>query len=96
MADNSIKLSIADRVYPLKVSKGEEDKLQQAANRINQKIKEYQEKFAVKDKQDLLAMAALDFASESLQKDESSDEKWSLFENKIEQLDRMLTDCLSK
>ncbi|OFY66307.1 MAG: hypothetical protein A3H98_02810 [Bacteroidetes bacterium RIFCSPLOWO2_02_FULL_36_8] len=96
MADNPVKLTIADRVYPLKVSKGEEDKLQMAADRINRKIKEYQDKFTVKDKQDLLSMAALDFASESIQKDESSSEKWSLLENKIEQLDQLITDCLSK
>ena len=38
----------------------------QAAQAINKKLQEFEENYAVKDKQDLLAMCALQFATESL------------------------------
>ncbi len=38
----------------------------QAAQAINKKLQEFEENYAVKDKQDLLAMCVLQFATESL------------------------------
>ena len=66
MAELSIKVTIANRVYPLKINDSEEENIRKAARLINEKAKEYEENFSVRDKQDLLAMAALQFASESL------------------------------
>ena len=61
---NSVKVSISNRTYPLRVTKEEEDKVLQAAQAINKKLKEFEDSYAVKDKQDLLAMCALQFATE--------------------------------
>ena len=61
---NSVKVSIGNRTYPLRVSKEEEEKVQQAAQAINKRLKEFEDSYAVKDKQDLLAMCALQFATE--------------------------------
>ncbi len=58
-----IKLSIADRVYPLTVSPGQEEGLRRAAKQIEELIKKYEMSYAVRDKQDVLAMCALQFAS---------------------------------
>src|SRR5258706_16221925 len=63
---NSVKVSIGNRSYPLKITKEEEEKVMQAAQAINKKLQEFEENYAVKDKQDLLAMCALQFATESL------------------------------
>ena len=63
---NSVKVSIGNRTYPLRVSKEEEEKVLQAAQAINKRLKELEESYAVKDKQDLLAMCALQFATESI------------------------------
>lgn len=63
-----IKLSIADRVYPLTVSMSQEEGLRSAARKIEQMIKQFEENYAVRDKQDVLAMCALQFASQLEQK----------------------------
>ena len=62
----SVKVSIANRNYPLRITNEEQDKVLRAAENINKRIKELEEVYAVKDKQDLLAMCALQFASEAL------------------------------
>lgn len=61
------KVQIADRQYPLRVPAHETDGLKKAEQAINEKLKEFQEVYAGKDKQDYLAMCALTFATELLQ-----------------------------
>lgn len=63
---NSVKVSIGNRTYPLRVNREEEEKVLQAAQSINKRLKEFEDSYAVKDKQDLLAMCALQFATEAL------------------------------
>jgi cell division protein ZapA len=58
-----IKVSIADRVYPLTVKVEEEEGIRKAVNKINELIKKFERNYAVRDKQDVLAMSALQFAS---------------------------------
>ena len=63
-----IKLSIADRVYPLTVDPSQEEGLRSASKKIEAMIKQFEENYAVRDKQDVLAMCALQFASQVEQK----------------------------
>ncbi|MFI2743934.1 cell division protein ZapA [Zhouia sp. PK063] len=58
-----IKISIADRVYPLTVDPSQEEGLRKAAKNIDNLLKQFEQNYAVRDKQDLLAMCALQFAS---------------------------------
>ena len=58
-----IKLSIADRVYPLTIDPSQEEGLRKAAKNIEQLAKKFEQNYAVRDKQDVLAMCALQFAS---------------------------------
>lgn len=58
-----IKVSIADRVYPLTIRRSEEESIRKAAKSISAMVKKYEEGYAVRDKQDLLAMCALQLAS---------------------------------
>jgi cell division protein ZapA (FtsZ GTPase activity inhibitor) len=60
----SIKVTIAGRMYPLTIDPSEEESIRKAAAEINANIKNLQENYAVKDMQDLLSMAALQFATE--------------------------------
>ena len=48
----NINVLIAERVYPLKVAKQDEEKVKQAVNLVNEKIKQHQTRYAGKDKQD--------------------------------------------
>lgn len=63
-----IKISIADRVYPLTVEPSQEEGLRSASKKIDVMIKQFEENYAVRDKQDVLAMCALQFASQVEQK----------------------------
>jgi cell division protein ZapA (FtsZ GTPase activity inhibitor) len=63
-----IKISIADRVYPLTVELSQEEGLRTASKKIDVMMKQFEENYAVRDKQDVLAMCALQFASQSEQK----------------------------
>ena len=55
-----IKLNIGNRIYPLNVNTEQEELLRKAAKEINDMITKYEKSYAVKDKQDSLAMCALE------------------------------------
>ncbi|CAD0005032.1 MAG TPA: cell division protein ZapA [Flavobacterium sp.] len=63
-----IKISVADRIYPLTVEPAQEEGLRSASKKIDAMIKQFEENYAVRDKQDVLAMCALQFASQVEQK----------------------------
>lgn len=74
-----INVVIAGRTYPLSVNNtNEEEGMRKAANSINKLISLYEQNYAVSDKQDVLAMCALQFASKleisALDKDTTSKE----------------------
>jgi cell division protein ZapA len=50
-----IKISIADRVYPLTVDLSQKD-LEPLQKKIDVMMKQFEENYAVRDKQDVLAM----------------------------------------
>ncbi|MAW49671.1 MAG: cell division protein ZapA [Flavobacteriaceae bacterium] len=58
-----IKLEIANRLYPLTIKPVQEEALRKSALRIDQMIKKFEKNYEVRDKQDVLAMCALQFAS---------------------------------
>ncbi|MBC8299572.1 MAG: cell division protein ZapA [Flavobacteriaceae bacterium] len=62
-----IKLTIANRIYPLNVPSEQEEGLRTASKKISIMIKHFEENYAVKDKQDVLAMCALQLATQSEQ-----------------------------
>jgi cell division protein ZapA len=91
-----IKISIADRVYPLTVDPSQEEGLRSASKKIDTMIKEFEQNYAVRDKQDVLAMCALQFASQVEQKqiDKSTTEETTLI--RLEKLNELLGDFLDK
>ena len=58
-----IKVSSAGRTYPLTINRDEEEYIRKAATKIEAIIKQFESNYAVKDKQDLLAMCALQLSS---------------------------------
>ncbi len=62
-----IKLSIANRVYPLTIAASQEEGLRIAAQKIDATVKKFEQSYSVQDKQDVMAMCALQFAAESEQ-----------------------------
>ena len=62
MSDLSIQAQIAGRTYPLKVSPAEQPLLEKALGLLTDRLQAYESRFQVRDKQDLLAMCALELA----------------------------------
>jgi cell division protein ZapA len=91
-----IKISIADRVYPLTVDFSQEEGLRSASRKIDAMIKQFEQNYAVRDKQDVLAMCALQFAAqvEQRQIDISADSTES--NQRLQRLNDMLADYLDK
>lgn len=54
-----VKIEIAGRHYPLTIDANEEEAVRNAGREINQLIQKFEERYAVSDKQDAIAMVAL-------------------------------------
>ena len=59
-----IKLTVADRLYPLTISPDQEASLRSSAKKIDDMTKQLEQNYAVRDKQDVLAMCALQYAAQ--------------------------------
>lgn len=88
MSENlRIKVTIGDRVYPLTInSEGEEEGIRKAVKKINDLIKKFEENYEVRDKQDVLAMCALQFASVKEVKSVFNSQDSVKIENKLKAL----------
>ena len=91
-----IKISIADRVYPLTVDMSQEEGLRSASKKIDVMIKQFEENYAVRDKQDVLAMCALQFATQVEQKQIDKVEDNTNTIEKLKNLNDLLDSFLKK
>lgn len=87
----NINVLIAERLYPLKVAKADEEKVRNAVQLVNERIKEYQALYDGKDKQDYLSMCLLNFAVESVNVQSLSQQDHRLLEEKINRLEEALS-----
>lgn len=90
-----IKLSIADRVYPLTIDPAQEEGLRKAAKNIEQLAKKFEQNYAVRDKQDVLAMCALQFASKIEQGGIEKQEDNQELVERLRSLDSLIASSLS-
>jgi len=70
-----IKVNIADRIYPLTIRPEQEEVIRLSVKKIDQMIKQLEQSYAVRDKQDVLAMCSLQYATKLIQKDNSEDDR---------------------
>ena len=85
-----IKLSIANRVYPLTINPSQEEGLRKAAKKIEVMIGQFEQNYSVRDKQDVLAMCALQFAAQVEQKSIDKAYVNEEVKEKLEALDQLL------
>lgn len=90
-----IKISVADRVYPLTINPTQEEGLRLAAKKIETMIKSFEQSYAVRDKQDVLAMCALQFAAQVEQKEIDKTDETQEMEARLETLNRLLQEQMS-
>lgn len=60
-----IKVTIANRSYPLTIKRSEEEQIRAAVKTINEAVTRFESRYAVQDKQDVLSMCALQLASKA-------------------------------
>lgn len=89
----SIKIRIADREYPMKVSTSDEERIRQAGKIINQRLKAYRDQFGIDDKQDLLAMVAFDCLIDKMHAEDQGETGQNI-QQKIHQLNELISKVL--
>ena len=94
MEELSIKIKIADREYPMKVKRHEEERVRAAGKLINEKLKSYREQFGLDDKQDLLAMTAFDCLVEKLAAEESDHAVDQSVVDKVTHLNQLVSQAI--
>lgn len=91
MDELSITVVIADRPYKLKVDRNEEEGLRKAAKVIEEQMEKYATYFQFKDKQDLLAMVALQFSASTIDLEEQVRYRDNEMLEKLTDIDEVLT-----
>jgi len=90
-----IKVVIGGRTYPLHVTNAvEEEGTRKAAEKINSLISKFEQNYAVSDKQDVLAMCALQFASKLEITSIIENENLTKAEHKLDQMHQKLDEYL--
>jgi len=90
----SIRVNVADRYYPLRIDRKDEERIRLAAKLINDKVLQYKQRYSDKDVQDFLAMAALQFVIKMLELENRHDV--SPFIEAVQELNDQLDDILSE
>ncbi|MEI7663609.1 MAG: cell division protein ZapA [Bacteroidota bacterium] len=94
MEELSVSLPIAERSYRLAIDKEHEELFRKAAKLIDKRIRDYSTSYAYKDKQDLLAMVALEYATGYLKNDRLMSENEKLWQAKLVTIDQALDEQL--
>ena len=94
MEELSIKIKIADREYPMKVKRDDEERVRMASRLINEKLKSYRDQFGLEDKQDLLAMVAFDSLVEKMTTEETHEVIDQTVYEKVTQLNHLVSQSI--
>ena len=89
-----IKINIANRTYPLSVEEDQEEIVRKSAKKINDAINNYEEKYAVQDKQDSLAIYALQITSQSQDLTNRKEDDLSKIYIELNEINEMISNCL--
>lgn len=89
-----IKLSIADRIYPMMVEPHQEEGFRKAAKEINEMIQNFQLNYELKDKRDALAMCAIVLAARIEQAKINENNQDSTIKEKLEDICSLMDSVL--
>ncbi len=90
MDERSIRIELAGRAYPLTIHPDEEANIRAAAQEINESIARLKKSYPLTDKQDLLAMAALEVTTRAL--NAKKPQAASIELEALDELERLLND----
>lgn len=92
MGEQAITLTIADRPYKLIVKEEDEAIFRDATQRINENIKGYSSNYAFKDRQDLLAMVALQYSTNAIKNERIQSYRDTELIEKLHQINHVLDE----
>jgi cell division protein ZapA len=90
----SIRVNVAERYYPLRIDRNDEERIRLAARLINDKVTQYKQHYADKDMQDFLAMASLQMVIKMLELENQQDD--TPIVEAVKDLDKKLEELLSQ
>ncbi len=95
MSEKSVQVNIGGRIYSPNVKKEEVEGVVKAAELINERMGLFEKTYAVKDKQDLLAMCCLQLATQYIESEQRTitDKEVS---DKIVSLEKVISEHLDK
>jgi len=90
----SIRVNVADRYYPLRIDRDDEEKIRKAARLISEKVLQYKQRYHDKDVQDFLAMASLQYVIKMLELENKHDHSpiVDAVKDLSDKIDAILTD----
>ena len=91
----AIKLHIANRIYPMKVDRNSEEYIRSAIKKVDDRLKFYEDNYAIKDKQDLLAMCLIEYASKLETLDHNNDSLDKEQKKRLQKIDKLLSDIIT-
>ena len=95
MEELAVKIKICGRVYPMRVQAAEERCVRTASNLVNEQVKAYSDKFGIHDKQDLLAMVALDCLIDVLKLNNEVARETRVLEERVNSLIQLVDQTLA-
>ena len=90
-----IKVKIADRIYPLTIRPEQEESIRLSVKKIDQMIKQLEQSYAVRDKQDVLAMCSLQYETKLIQKNNFDDVQNQENFNKLSNINELIKEHIT-
>tara|TARA_B110000263_G_scaffold153566_1_gene133288 strand:+ start:291 stop:575 length:285 start_codon:yes stop_codon:yes gene_type:complete len=88
----SIKINIANRFYPMKIERSSEENIRNAVKNIDVRLKFYEDNYEIRDKQDILAMCLIEYASKLEKLNNNKFINDDGLSDKLSKLDELLSD----
>ena len=91
MESLNIKVTVANRTYPLTINRDDEEQVRKAVKVIEERLMVYEKSFAARDTQDLLSMCLLEMSvkvltdEQKLKVDSSVEEQLQMLESLIDE-----------
>jgi cell division protein ZapA (FtsZ GTPase activity inhibitor) len=89
-----VTIHLAGRPYRLLVKREEEEEIRKAAKIVDDQIDYYANTYSYNDKQDLLAMTALHFATNAMNAEQESEFIQNELHGTLTEIDNKLTEAL--
>ncbi len=89
-----IKINIANRIYPMTINRDAEENIRKSVKKIEERLKFYEKNYAIKDRQDLLAMCLIEIAAKLESVNDSATKDNNDVEIKLSSIESALSEII--